>query len=63
MIRLKQIQDKSKRNQVDQEAAKRFVSSSLWKPGEEKIRHQEEPYKNLKRRSEESKNKSKKSRK
>ena len=63
MIRLKQIQDKSKRNLVDQEAAKRFVASSLWKPGEEKVRHQDESSKNLKRRSEESKNKSKKSRK
>merc|ERR1719295_398926 len=62
-MRLQQIQDKSKRNQVDQEAAKRFVSSSLWKPGEEKIRHNEESSKAPKRRSNELKSNSKKAKK
>ena len=39
MIRLKQIQDKPKRGQVDQAAAKRFVASGLWKPGETKTQY------------------------
>ena len=38
MLRLKQIQDKSKRGQVDQAAAKRFITSGLWKPGEAKAK-------------------------
>jgi len=62
-LRLKQIQDKSKRNLVDQDAAKRFVASSLWKPGDKKVQHQEDTSKSLKRRSNESKNSSKKSKK
>ena len=45
MIRLKQIQDKPKRNLVDQGAAKRFVESSLWKPGERKNRQETNPKK------------------
>ena len=45
MIRLKQIQDKPKRNLVDQAAAKRFVESSLWKPGEPKNRQETKPKK------------------
>ena len=32
MIRLKQIQDKAKRNPVDSQAAKRLVKGSLWTP-------------------------------
>ena len=60
MIRLKQIQDKPKRNLVDQAAAKRFVESSLWKPGEPKIRHSVEESKPKKRRSDETKGASKK---
>ena len=36
MIRLKQIQDKSKRSHVDQAAAQRMVTSGLWNPGEAK---------------------------
>ena len=38
MMRCKEIQDKAKRGRVDQGAAKRLVTSGLWKPGEEKIR-------------------------
>ena len=32
MVRLKQIQDKAKRNPVDSQAAKRLVKGSLWTP-------------------------------
>ena len=32
-------QDREKRGRVDQDAAKRLVTSGLWKPGEEKIRY------------------------
>ena len=32
MIRLKEVQDKSKRNPVDAQAAKRLVKGSLWTP-------------------------------
>ena len=39
MMRCKDIQDKAKRQRVDQGAAKRLVTSGLWKPGEEKIRY------------------------
>ena len=60
MIRLKQIQDKPKRNLVDQAAAKRFVESSLWKPGEPKIRNTVEETKSKKRHSGETKGASKK---
>ena len=38
MSRCKEIQDRQKRGRVDQNAAKRMVTSGLWKPGEEKIR-------------------------
>ena len=36
--RCKEIQDREKRGRVNQGAAKRMVTSGLWKPGEEKIR-------------------------
>jgi len=39
MVKLKEIQDKHKRQKVDQEAAKRIVSSGLWCPGVPKKRH------------------------
>ena len=32
MLRLKEVQDKSKRNPVDAQAAKRLVKGSLWTP-------------------------------
>ena len=35
MIRLKQVQDKAKRNTVDGKAAKRLVKGSLWTPKED----------------------------
>jgi hypothetical protein len=38
MMKCKEIQDKEKRGRVDQGAAKRLVTSGLWKPGEEKLR-------------------------
>ena len=38
MLRLKQIQDKPKRGHVDQAAAKRFIASGLWLPGEAKAK-------------------------
>ena len=63
MIRLKQIQDKPKRNLVDQDAAKRFVASSLWKPGQPKNRHQETENKSKKRPSDEINGSSKKNKK
>ena len=49
MLKLKEIQDKDKRNKVDQGAAKRLVASGLWKPGEAKKRHPEQPSSNAKR--------------
>jgi len=39
MAKLKEIQDKEKRQKVDQGAAKRMVASGLWKPGEAKKRY------------------------
>ena len=36
MIRLKEVQDKSKRNPVDAQAAKRLVKGSLWTPKDSK---------------------------
>jgi exosome complex protein LRP1 len=36
MVRLKEIQDRSKRAKVDVHAAKRIVKSGLWKPGQRK---------------------------
>jgi len=41
IARCKEIQDREKRVRVDQGAAKRFVASGLWKPGEKKIRPDE----------------------
>ena len=38
MMRCKDIQDKAKRARLDQDAAKRLVTSGLWQPGQEKIR-------------------------
>jgi hypothetical protein len=38
VFRCKEIQDREKRGRVDQEAAKRLVSSGLWQPGQEKLR-------------------------
>jgi len=40
MIKLKEVQDKDKRQKVDQGAAKRLVASGIWNPGEAKKRHQ-----------------------
>jgi len=40
--RCKEIQDREKRGRVNQGAAKRMVTSGLWKPGEEKIRDSED---------------------
>ena len=51
MLRLKQIQDKSKRGQVDQAAAKRFITSGLWKPGEAKKQNQKNVQERNKRQS------------
>ena len=42
MVRLKQIQDKPKRNLVDQDAAKRFVASGLWNPGKSKDQYKDQ---------------------
>ncbi len=36
MVRLKEIEDRSKRNPVDSDAAKRMVKSSLWQPKDKK---------------------------
>ena len=41
MLRLKQIQDKKKRNPVDSQAAKRLVKGSLWVPKDDKKRSKE----------------------
>merc|ERR1719374_334565 len=38
ITRCKEIQDREKRGKVNQDAARRMVTSGLWKPGEEKIR-------------------------
>ena len=38
IVRCKEIQDREKRGRVDQGAAKRMITSGLWKPGDEKIR-------------------------
>ena len=38
VLRCKEIQDREKRGRVDQGAAKRMITSGLWKPGDEKIR-------------------------
>jgi len=38
IARCKVIEDKAKRNRVDQGAARRMVASGLWKPGEEKLK-------------------------
>ena len=40
--RLKQVQDHAKRVRVDTDAAKRFVKSGLWKPGQKKIGRQDQ---------------------
>ena len=40
--RLKQVQDHSKRVRVDTDAAKRFVTSGLWKPGQKKLGSQDQ---------------------
>eukprot|EP00088_Acartia_fossae_P007137 TRINITY_DN13321_c0_g1_i1.p1 TRINITY_DN13321_c0_g1~~TRINITY_DN13321_c0_g1_i1.p1 ORF type:complete len:164 (+),score=43.66 TRINITY_DN13321_c0_g1_i1:49-540(+) len=40
--RCKEIQDREKRGKVDQQAAKRMITSGLWNPGEEKIRSENE---------------------
>ena len=38
MVQVKTIQDREKRNRVDTEAAKRFVESGIWNPGETKLK-------------------------
>jgi len=38
MMRCKEIKDRAKRGRVNQDAAKRLVSSGLWEPGKPKIR-------------------------
>ena len=54
MLRLKQIQDKSKRGLVDQAAAKRFITSGLWTPGEAKAKQSNKGAEGNKRHSGES---------
>ena len=41
MVQVKTIQDRDKRARVDTEAAKRFVESGIWNPGEAKKRKSE----------------------
>merc|ERR1712130_713088 len=38
IARCKEIEDRAKRPRVEQDAAKRMVTSGLWQPGEDKIR-------------------------
>ena len=38
MVQVKTIQDRDKRGRVDTQAAKRFVESGIWNPGEAKKR-------------------------
>jgi exosome complex protein LRP1 len=38
IARCKEVEDKAKRNRVDQSAARRMVASGLWKPGDDKIK-------------------------
>ena len=41
MVQVKTIQDRDKRAQVNTDAAKRFVESGIWNPGEAKKRQNE----------------------